>query len=231
MRWASVGSGTRNARAISSVVSPPSSRSVSATRASVESTGWQVVKIRPRRSSPIGSSIAASRSGSAPCRSHLQLAAELLVLAVAQGPAAQLVDAAPLRGGHEPGAGVVRHARLRPRLERRHQRVLGEVLGQADVADHPRQAGDQPRRLDPPDRLDRAVGVARRRGRRAQGVSPPARRACRARARAPRAPRRCRPRRSPRPRRPGGSRSPTRPPSGSGSASPTRWPRPATSPG
>ena len=34
IRWAIVGSGTRNARAISSVVSPPSSRSVSATRAS-----------------------------------------------------------------------------------------------------------------------------------------------------------------------------------------------------
>ena len=39
MRWATVGSGTRNARAISSVVRPPSKRSVSATRASVESTG------------------------------------------------------------------------------------------------------------------------------------------------------------------------------------------------
>ena len=35
MRWAMVGSGTRNARAISSVVRPPSRRSVSATRASV----------------------------------------------------------------------------------------------------------------------------------------------------------------------------------------------------
>ena len=39
IRWATVGSGTRNARAISSVVRPPSRRSVSATRASVERTG------------------------------------------------------------------------------------------------------------------------------------------------------------------------------------------------
>ena len=49
MRCATVDSGTRNARAISSVVSPPSSRSVSATRASVESTGWQAVKISRRQ--------------------------------------------------------------------------------------------------------------------------------------------------------------------------------------
>src|SRR5256885_3090611 len=65
MRWATVDSGTRNARAISSVVSPPRSRSVSATRASVESTGWQAVKIRRSRSSPISSSMAASKSRSA----------------------------------------------------------------------------------------------------------------------------------------------------------------------
>ena len=56
MRWATVGSGTRNARAISSVVRPPSSRSVSATRASVDSTGWQAMKISRSRSSPMSSS-------------------------------------------------------------------------------------------------------------------------------------------------------------------------------
>src|ERR1700720_485076 len=65
MRWATVGSGTRKARAISSVVRPESRRSVSATRASVESTGWQEMKTRRRRSSPTGSSIAATRSDSA----------------------------------------------------------------------------------------------------------------------------------------------------------------------
>ena len=66
MRWAMVGSGTRKARAISSVVSPPSSRSVRATRASVDSTGWQAVNISRRRSSPMSSSSAASRSGVSP---------------------------------------------------------------------------------------------------------------------------------------------------------------------
>ena len=38
-RWAMVGSGTRKARAISAVVSPPSSRRVSATWAPVASAG------------------------------------------------------------------------------------------------------------------------------------------------------------------------------------------------
>jgi len=43
MRGATVGSGARKARAISVVVRPPSRRSVRATRASVERTGWHVV--------------------------------------------------------------------------------------------------------------------------------------------------------------------------------------------
>ena len=46
-----VSSGTRNARAISSVRSPPSARKVSATCASRPSEGWQHVKISSSRSS------------------------------------------------------------------------------------------------------------------------------------------------------------------------------------
>jgi hypothetical protein len=60
MRCAMVGSGTRKARPISCVVRPPSSLSVSATRASVDSTGWQAVKIRRSRSSPMSSCARAS---------------------------------------------------------------------------------------------------------------------------------------------------------------------------
>ena len=52
-RWAIVATGTRNARAISSVSRPPSVRSVSATCASSDSDGWQQVKISRRRSSGI----------------------------------------------------------------------------------------------------------------------------------------------------------------------------------
>ena len=51
--WATVGSGIRNARAISSVVRPPSRRNVSATRASEESTGWQTTNTSRSRSSPM----------------------------------------------------------------------------------------------------------------------------------------------------------------------------------
>ena len=71
-RWASVGSGTRKARAISGVVRPPSVRRVSATADSGASAGWQQVKISRSWSSGIGcisssaamSSAAAARSAS-----------------------------------------------------------------------------------------------------------------------------------------------------------------------
>ena len=59
---------------------------------------------------------------------------------------------------HAPGLSGTPVAR--PLLERGDQRVLGQLLGQADVAHDPRQPGDEPRRLDPPDRLDRAVDIA-----------------------------------------------------------------------
>ena len=90
---------------------------------------------------------------------RLDLTSERLVLAREQGASAQAVDRAMLRGGHEPGARVVRDACLRPLLERRDERILRELLGKPDVAHHPREPGDEPRRLDPPDRLDGAVDV------------------------------------------------------------------------
>ena len=58
-RAAMVASGTRNAAAISAVVSPQSSRSVSATCASRASAGWQQVKTSRSRSSVITSSVLA----------------------------------------------------------------------------------------------------------------------------------------------------------------------------
>ena len=89
MRWAMVGSGTRNARAISSVVRPPSRRSVSATRASVERTGWQAVKIEAQE---VVADVVVER-GVEVRRGHLlprlELAAELLVLALEQRAPAQ----------------------------------------------------------------------------------------------------------------------------------------------
>ena len=94
----------------------------------------------------------------------VQLAAQLLVFALEQLVAAQVIDRAMLRGAHEPRAGIDRNARLGPFLERGDERVLRQILGDADVADNAREAGDQLRRLDSPDRVDRAVRVCGRHG-------------------------------------------------------------------
>src|SRR6266498_905420 len=61
-RCAMVGVGTRKARAISSVESPPRVRRVSATCASVARAGWQQVKIRRSLSSATGVSSSAANS-------------------------------------------------------------------------------------------------------------------------------------------------------------------------
>jgi len=50
--------------------------------------------------------------------------------------------------------------------ERGDQSVLRQLLGQADVAHDPREAGDQLRRFDSPDRVDRAMGIGGRHGHR-----------------------------------------------------------------
>ncbi len=69
-RWLIVGSGTRNARAISSVVTPPRVRKVSATCDSTDNAGWQHMKISSSRSSgnvvgAIGSSCGSAASSRA----------------------------------------------------------------------------------------------------------------------------------------------------------------------
>jgi hypothetical protein len=98
----------------------------------------------------------------------LHLAAHLLQLAVAAPVAAQDVDGAALRGGHQPGARVLRDARRRPLLDGGDQRVLRQLLGDADVAHHPRQAGDEPRRLDAEGRFDRLMIIGRWHGGRSE---------------------------------------------------------------
>src|SRR5881296_1351376 len=90
---------------------------------------------------------------------RLELVPELLVLAIEHLAAAQLVDRPMLRGGHQPGARVVRYARRGPALERRDERVMSQVLRHTYVAHHPRERGDQLRRLDPPDGVDRLMGL------------------------------------------------------------------------
>src|SRR6266850_7778206 len=89
---------------------------------------------------------------------ELHLAGELFMLALEKLVAPEMIESAVLGGGHQPGARVVGDARPGPGLERGEESVLRELLGEADVARHAREAGDDFRRLDPPDRVDRAMG-------------------------------------------------------------------------
>jgi hypothetical protein len=92
----------------------------------------------------------------------LELATKLLVLALKPFVSAEHVDRAVLRGGHEPSARVVRDARFRPLLERGDESVLRKFLGKADIAHDPRETGDDPGGLNPPDRIDGAMCVGSR---------------------------------------------------------------------
>ena len=94
----------------------------------------------------------------------LELATELLVFALEQSSPAQQIDRTMLCGGHEPGARVVWDTRFRPALERDDESILREILGNADIPHDPRKPGDEPRRLDSPDRVDREMGVGSRHG-------------------------------------------------------------------
>ena len=75
---------------------------------------------------------------------------ELRDLAVQRCGAPEVVDAAPLRDGHQPPRRVLRHARRRPLLERSHECVLRQVLGESDITGHPRECADEAGRFGPP---------------------------------------------------------------------------------
>ena len=149
-----------------SVVSPPSRRSVSAVRASVDSTGWQAMKISRSRSSPISSSAAAS--GRVPTVLPGPSRARRSVLracwSACAGAAGDRV-ARLLGGGHQPGAGIVRDAAARPLLERASPAHPARAPRPRPTSRTRRaSARDQPRRLDAPDRLDRAMDIRGRHG-------------------------------------------------------------------
>ena len=87
----------------------------------------------------------------------LDIASDLFMLALERLATPDHVDSAVFGGSHEPRARPVRHTRGRPLLECGDQGVLCKLLGSPDVADDASQPGDQPGRLDPPDRFDRAI--------------------------------------------------------------------------
>ncbi len=72
---------------------------------------------------------------------------------------AEVIYRAMLCRGHEPRARIVRNTRPRPLLERGDQSVLRQVFGNPDITHYPCQSGDEPRRLDPPDCVDCAMGI------------------------------------------------------------------------
>src|SRR6266540_1729292 len=94
--------------------------------------------------------------------SVVRLPRELLLFALEPLVAAEPIDRAMLRSGHEPGARFIRDTRLGPLLESRDEGVLREVFRGTHVAHDPRESRDESWRLDPPYRIDRAMGVSRR---------------------------------------------------------------------
>jgi len=75
---------------------------------------------------------------------RLHVAAEFRMLAFEHASVTKVVDGAALGRRHQPRGRFVGNAGLRPGGERRHQRVLSQVLGSADVAYDPGKPGDQP---------------------------------------------------------------------------------------
>jgi len=92
----------------------------------------------------------------------LELATELFVLALEPFFSAEVVDSTVLRSGHEPGALIIRDARLRPLLERGDESVLGEFFGETDITHDSRETGNNLGGFDSPNRFDRAMGIRSR---------------------------------------------------------------------
>jgi hypothetical protein len=72
---------------------------------------------------------------------------------------AQQVDGAMLGRGDQPGRGMLRDPLGRPLLQGDDHGVLGQFLGQPDVADDPGQRGDDARRLEPPHGRQRTARI------------------------------------------------------------------------
>ncbi len=85
----------------------------------------------------------------------LQAPADLGEFAGVGVAAPDQVDGPVPGGGHEPGAGVVRHPFPGPPLQGGDEGVLRQFLGDADVPDDPGDAGDDAGRLQAEDGLDR----------------------------------------------------------------------------
>ena len=138
MRCASVGAGVRNACAISSVVRPHTSRSVSATCASGASAGWQQVKIRRSRSS---STLSSSAQAAGIDDRDVGGVADVVERVETRAPP-HAVDRLETSGRHQPGARIGGHAVARPLLQRRPEGIVQRFLGDVEVAQQADQRGE-----------------------------------------------------------------------------------------
>ena len=137
IRAAIVGSAIRNALATSAVLSPHSSRRVSATCASGASDGWQQVKISRSRSSGNGPPAAAAGSSSTSSGSARRSVTSRRSRSRARRRAT-VVSQAP---------GLRRYAAIGPGREGLGVRVLDALLGEIDVAGDPHRRGEHERPL------------------------------------------------------------------------------------
>ena len=147
MRWAIVASGTRNALAISAVVSPPTARRVSAMADGRVSAGWQHMNSRMSESSCSGAAVGARTEARArPVRPRRVLHHDDGLAPPPRQLGAELVGHAPGGDLDQPAARVVRHALGRPLHRRRDQRLLHGVFGGREVAEAPDDGAEHLRR-------------------------------------------------------------------------------------
>ena len=67
---------------------------------------------------------------------------DLLMLSLQELVPTKVIDRPILCRGHQPRSGIPGNAIDRPLFERRHERVLRQVLGQTDIADEACEGGD-----------------------------------------------------------------------------------------
>ena len=140
-RCASVGSGTRNARAISAVRQPADeAQSERDLRLRARAPGGS------RRRSARGARPGISASSPSGCSSASRSSCSVLRPGCGRGGSGR----SPVpRRGDDPGAGVRRDAFARPPLDRRSEGVLDRVLGEVEVAEDTAEDRDRPRELIP----------------------------------------------------------------------------------
>ena len=149
-----VASGTKKARATSAVVSPPSVRSVSATRTSSGRAGWQQVKISLRRSSPSDVSGSGSLSAASSRPWSIRNASSLLP----RSRPTQAVDRTAPRRRDQPPTGIAREAVDRPTRESAGDRILQRILRKIEVAENTDQNRENAARLLAKNALERGSG-------------------------------------------------------------------------